>query len=87
MTQSIFVGQLEIVANCDLVSILHREPRMHEATHTFTGEFESKPYWTSLTPAKARDLAKALETVAGELEACEAAKASSISRPQSGSEA
>lgn len=72
------VGQLEVIASGDLVTVLHREPKMHEETHTFAGSFESKPHWTPMTPAKARDLARALETVADQLDAFDAAKASPV---------
>ena len=65
------VGQLEIMANGDLVAVLHREPKMHPETHTFSGQFESVPYWTQMTPARARELAKALVDTAGFLDHCE----------------
>lgn len=80
---SIFVGQLEVLAICDLVTVLHREPKMHPENHTFMGDFESKPYWTPMTPGKARDLARALEKVADKLDAFDAAKASSHTSTQS----
>jgi hypothetical protein len=73
--EPIFVGQIEVRSNCDLVDILHREPVMHETTHTFTGRFESKPHWTALTPEKARQLAAAIVAVADKLDAIGAAKA------------
>lgn len=87
MIPSIYVGQLEILSNCDLVSVLHREPKMHPAHHTFMGDFESKSHWTHLTPAKARELAGALTTIASQLDAISAAKASAVSSHQSSTEA
>lgn len=73
----IHIGQLEVMPHGDLVAVLHREPVMHPITHTFTGSFESKPYWTQLTPARARELANAMEAVAEFLEACDRAKGAS----------
>jgi hypothetical protein len=72
------VGQLEVTAICDLVAVRHREPRMHDATHTFTGSFESKEHWTQMTPEYARRLARALEEVADKLDAFEAAKSPAL---------
>lgn len=57
---SIQVGHLKILADCDLVAVLHREPRMSDATKTFAGVFDDRPYWTKLTPDNARRLASAL---------------------------
>lgn len=74
MNESIFVGQMEVISTCDLVEVFHREPVMHPITHTFTGQFESKSCWTAMTPDKARDLAKALETMANRLDDIQAAK-------------
>jgi hypothetical protein len=78
MIKPIFVGQLEVIANCDLVEVLHREAKMHPVTHTFAGSFESKPHWTPMTPDKARDLARALETIASQLDAISEAKSGTV---------
>lgn len=67
------IGQLEVVANGDLVAVLHREP-MRGVTHTFNGRFESVPHWTSLTPDNARRLATALCELADYLDQCSRAK-------------
>jgi len=83
---SIQVGQLEILANCDLVAVKHREPKMHDATHTFTGSFESREHWTQMTPEYARRLAGALTEIADGLDAIDAVKSSQITQQQFGSE-
>jgi hypothetical protein len=83
--KSIQIGQLEVTAICDLVAVKHREPRMHDATHTFTGSFDSKEHWTQMTPEYARRLAAALTEVADQLDAFEAAKASPVALHQGNS--
>jgi len=67
--EPIHIGQMEVTSNCDLVEVFHREPAMHPITHHFTGRFERTASWTPMTPAKARELAKALEAVADQLDA------------------
>ena len=72
--EPIHIGQMEVTSNCDLVEVFHREPVMDPRTHHFTGRFERKASWSPMTPAKARELAKALVAVAEKLDAISAAK-------------
>jgi hypothetical protein len=64
---------MEITSNCDLVEVFHREPVMHDITHHFTGRFERQAHWTPMTPAKARELARALQLIANKLDALQVA--------------
>lgn len=74
MTPVVHVGQLEITANGDLVTVLHREPIQHEVSKTFAGRFDSVSHWTPMTPKNARIVAAALIEIADFLDRCSTAK-------------